>query len=375
LADNQHQYKVARWLLGNSLTDSIIAEGGKISVKRSFKLKWRLWKRGKEFDPNPTRMKRFLRAYQKHVSAVTCPLALISQVQLSGGSLLSQLLDGHPELHVHPHELQIGYPNRYFWPQIDLKKTPGQWFETLFEDMAVHHSRQGFNKMETHQDTAPFIFLPSLQMDIFINYLGSLKKIAIRDVFNAYMTSYFGAWVNNQNVIGEKKFVTGFAPGLANVAANMESYFEIYPEGRLISVIRDPKNWYRIAKGGNLDQSGDIRQVIGEWNESAEAMLRNKERFGEQICIVRFEDLTGRTETLMRCVSKFLDIRFEDILLAPTFNKMPLKSIKVCKPEDHQEMSKAVSRNKDLAQEELKIIDEITGAVYEKVVERAATIS
>ena len=334
-----------------------------------------MWKQGKEFDRNPNRMERFLRAYQKHVSAVTCPLVLISQVQFSGGSFLSQLFDGHPELHVHPHELQIGYPSRYFWPKIELKKTPEQWFETLFEDMAVHYSLQGFNKMETHQDTSPFIFLPSLQMKIFINYLGTKKKNAIRDVFDAYMTSYFGAWVNNQNVIGEKKFVTGFAPGLANAAANMESYFDIYPEGRLISVIRDPRNWYRSAKRGNLDKFGDIRQAIGEWNESAGAMLRNKERYGEQICIIRFEDLYGRTETLMRCVSEFLGIRFEDILLTPTFNKMPLKSIKVCKSEDHKIVSRAFLRNKDLVQEELKIIDEMTRAVYEKVVDRAATIS
>ncbi|MEJ2731377.1 MAG: hypothetical protein P8185_23185, partial [Deltaproteobacteria bacterium] len=106
MANNEHPYKVARWLLGNSATDSIGAEGGNISVKRSFKLKWRMWKRGKEFDRKLTRMKRFLRAYQKHVSAVTCPLALISQAQFSGGSLLSHLFDGHPQLHVHPHELQ-----------------------------------------------------------------------------------------------------------------------------------------------------------------------------------------------------------------------------------------------------------------------------
>jgi hypothetical protein len=366
---------VARWLLGNSITDSIVAEGGKISVKRSFKLKWRMWKQNKEFDRKPTRMEPFLRAYQKHVSAVTCPLVLISQVQSSGGSLLSQLFDGHPQLHVNPHELQIGCANRYFWPQIDLKKTPEQWSETLFEDMAAYDFCHEFKTRERCRDIFLFIFLPCLQKEIFFEYLKSLKKISIRDVFDAYMSSYFGAWVNNQNVIGEKKIVTGFAPVLANVATNMATYFEIYPEGRLISILRDPKNWYLAAKRGNPEKYADTRQAIGEWKESAEAMLRNKERYDGKVSIISFEDLTNRTEALMRYVSEFLDIRFDDILLTPTFNKIPLKSIRGCKPEDHQIMSEAFSSNKDLAQDEFKIIEEMTGAVYEKVLERTTAIS
>jgi hypothetical protein len=38
---------------------------------------------------------------------------LISQIQPSGGTPLSQLADSHPELDAHPHELKIGYPNKY----------------------------------------------------------------------------------------------------------------------------------------------------------------------------------------------------------------------------------------------------------------------
>ena len=49
----------------------------------------------------------------EHTRPVTSPLVLISQVQRSGGTLLSQLFDGHPELHAHPHELKIGYPTKY----------------------------------------------------------------------------------------------------------------------------------------------------------------------------------------------------------------------------------------------------------------------
>src|SRR5437667_1135310 len=61
------------------------------------------------------------------------PLALISQISRSGGTLLSQLFDGHPQCHAHPDELMIGYPRRRHWPQLDLQDSPERWFEMLAE--------------------------------------------------------------------------------------------------------------------------------------------------------------------------------------------------------------------------------------------------
>ena len=48
------------------------------------------------------------------------PLVLISQVQRSGGTLLSQSLDDHPECFAHPNELTWGRPTKYRWPDVDL---------------------------------------------------------------------------------------------------------------------------------------------------------------------------------------------------------------------------------------------------------------
>ena len=63
---------------------------------------------------------------------VTVPLVLISQIQRSGGTLLSQLFDGHPEIHAHPSELMIGYPTKNNWPKLDLNDKPEQWFDILW---------------------------------------------------------------------------------------------------------------------------------------------------------------------------------------------------------------------------------------------------
>jgi hypothetical protein len=108
-------------------------------------------------------LKDLSRTCLKHISPVTEPLALISQIQCSGGSLLSQLFDGHPEIHAHPHELMMGHKKKYIWPPIDLNDRPERWFEILFEKMIIEHTAKGYKKGSSDPETFPFILVPSLQ--------------------------------------------------------------------------------------------------------------------------------------------------------------------------------------------------------------------
>jgi hypothetical protein len=322
---------------------------------------------GKELDGSRTLLAKAYESWLKHIQPISVPLALISQIQRSGGSMLSQLFDGHPQVHAHPHELKFGYPKKYIWPPIDLDDRPDRWFEILFEDIVVRHFRYGYKKMEKYKDTFLFIFLPSLQKKLFLKYLESIDKINLRDVFDAYMTSYFGAWVNNQNRLGDKKFVTAFTPRLAFRETNMASFFKIYPEGRLISVVRDPKNWFPSANRHQLDKYGNITKALDQWNESARSMVRNKKTYGDRVCIITFDDLVQRTESVMRYLADFLKIRFDDILLTPTFNKIPIKPNTSFKLENPGIMISALERYKTLSREELNTIDEMTGDVYSQV--------
>jgi hypothetical protein len=80
----------------------------------------------------------------------------------------------------------------------------------------------------------------------------------------------------------------------------MKSYFDIYPDGILISVIRDPKNWFPSAVRHNVDKHGDIRLALTQWSESAQSMLWNKKIYEDRVCIINFDDLVKRTEAVMR---------------------------------------------------------------------------
>jgi hypothetical protein len=310
-----------------------------------------------------------------HIAPITAPVALISQIQRSGGSLLSQLFDGHPEIHAHPHELKIGYPKKYHWPKIDLNKRPERWFNILFENSVIRHFREGYQKERNADITFPFIFIPALQKRIFLHTLDTIDGLKLRDVFNAYMTSYFYAWLNNHNIEGPKKYVTAFTPRLSMSKENMGSFFEIYPDGRLISIIRDPKNWYPSALRHNQkikkDKYADIHSAMNQWQECTLSTLENKERYGSRVCVIRFEDLVSKTEAVMRHLAKFLDLGFDPILLTPTFNKTPIGANTSFQLEKSTIMDSTLDRHKTLTQDELEIIVTITQKTYNRVAEKA----
>jgi len=320
-----------------------------------------------EFRQSTFHLEPLYQGCLEHIHPVTCPLVLISQVQRSGGTLLSQLFDGHPELHAHPHELKIGYPTKYTWPKIDLSDNPNRWLETLFESSVLSHFKKGYKKEKKRDDAFLFLFLPSVQRAIFLDYLGSIDSLRLRDVFDGYMTSYFGAWLNNQNSYGHKRFITAFTARLSMSKDNMESFFEIYPDGRLISIVRDPKNWYPSAIRHKPRVCRDIQEGVDLWKKSAQAMLRNKDRYGDRVCILTFEDLISKTESVMRYLAEFLEIRFEDILLEPTFNRYPIRANTSFEAEKDGIIDSTLNRYKTLTKEELEFIESTSKEIHERV--------
>jgi hypothetical protein len=362
---------ISRKTLGRNAVDAMIARDGKITLKRFRKQRRRLNILKKEFERRKSHLETLHRSCADHIQTVNSPIALISQIQRSGGSLLSQLFDGHSQLHAHPHELKIGYPNKYTWPQINLDDRPKRWFETLFESNVINHFKVGYKKQKNMEETFLFLFIPSVQRELFLNYLNSMQEILQRDVFDAYMTSYFGAWLNNQNISGQKKFITAFTARLAMEKENMEAFFNIYPGGRLISIIRDPRNWYPSAAKHKPSVYGDIHKSLNLWQTSARAMLRNKERYSDRVCILTFEDLVGKTESVVRYLAKFLEIKFDDILLIPTFNKFPIKANTSFKARRHGIINSTLNRYKSLSKEELDIVDHMTKELHDQVLSRA----
>ncbi len=256
------------------------------------------------------------------------PLVLISQIQRSGGTLLSQFLDGHPECHADPYEIKIGHPKKHRWPSLDLSR-PDAWFELLFDDSLLErvHPTERTKRPGAGRSVFPFVWSAQLQKAIFDACVAERRPGSEREVLDCYFTSYFNAWLDNHNLYtGPKRVVTGFTPRLAMEAGNVERFFAAYPDGALISIVRDPCAWYASASRHFPERWGEVDAALGWWRRSTEATLSARERFGERVVVLTYERLVLETEAVMGELAERVGISMLPSLLVPTFNGLPIRA-------------------------------------------------
>jgi hypothetical protein len=310
----------------------------------------------------------------EHTVPVDQPLVLVSQIQRSGGTLLSRLFDGHPECHAHPQELKIGHPKKRHWPPIDLGR-PESWFDVLHEKQVVKFSRRGtwaWNSGSTEDERAPFLFSLQLQRAIFEAYTDGREVRSERDVLDCYFTSYFNAWLDNHNLYtGPKKIVTGFVPRLTMDLANVECFFEAYPDGALISIIRDPRGWYASART-HRPAYEDVENALRFWARSARAALKAHEQRPQRVVVALYEELVGNTEATMHRIANRVGIAMSPTLLAPTFNGRPIRANSSTGADGRGVLpERAYAWREDLDRATVDRIDEFAGDLYRSACEVA----
>jgi hypothetical protein len=305
----------------------------------------------------------------EHVVEVREPWVLVSQIQRSGGTLLSQLFDGHPECHADPYEVKVGHPRKYDWPPLDLDR-PETWFEILHDPMVGERLRPTARTKNPSggRSIFPFLFLPRLQKAIFEACVAGRRVAGERDVLDCYFTSYFNAWLDNQNLYtGPKRVVTGFTPRLGMELANVERFFAAYPDGLLISIVRDPRAWYLSAARHWPRQYADVEVALGLWRRSAEAAVAARERFGERVVVLTYERLVLETEAVMREVAARVGISMLPVLLEPTFNGRPIRANSSDAVERFGILRERVDAYRDaLDADTVDRIEELAGDLYER---------
>lgn len=312
-----------------------------------------------------THLEEILQISLQHIAPVTAPLALVSQISYSGGSLLSSLFDGHTNLHAYPHEFAINALNKNFWPQIDILGNSEKSLPKILQAGDFVNFQNVLDQGKEDQPRFSFMHLPVLQKEIFKKYLDSGESLTMRLVFDAYMTACFGAWLNYQNHRIDKKFVTAYGPGLTMDNGVIDNFFEIYPDGKLISIVRNPEHWFVSASRLEPERYGDIESALNHWKESVQAAIQSRQKFGDRVCLVNFEDIVTQTESVMRYLSEFLKIPYEDVLLQRTFNGLDLQSQTGQKTRDDNAPNNHVIESEKLDGEQLRLIREITGADYQ----------
>jgi hypothetical protein len=310
-------------------------------------------------------LKALFQTCLKHISPITTPPVLMSQIPHSGGSLLNNFFDGHHEIHAYPNALMNSIPAKILWTEIKPKDDPQPWID-FFLDYLGDQSRPSIFKMDTDQKVAiPIVFLPLLQKQIFIRYLNTIKLIKLRDVFDAYMTSCFGAWLNYQNHGLHKKFVTGLAPGVVTMKKNMEVFFNNFPNGRFICLVANPQNWYESVLQAEPGRYTDVKRSMMCWKESLHTARWSKDHFPDRTCLIKIEDLVNNTEAVMRYLADFLGLQYDPILLKPTFNGYPISADSRSESGKVKPVKRLSREAPALSDTQSKIITEITEHDYQ----------
>jgi hypothetical protein len=265
---------------------------------------------------------RLFRTRRESMVPVAEPMVLISQIQRSGGHLLSALLDGHPQLHCHPGEIQVGHPGKSEWPRLDLGASVDDWLEILREPWLPDSFQRGYRKRYAKQ-LIPFTIVPSFIESLFRLVVSSDPPDTQRAILDRYFTAFFNAWLDCQGLWElPKRWLAGFCPRLA-WGESRGRWWADYPDGRLVAMVRDPRGWYASARP-HKERYLDLDAALKEWRQGMNEIADAKGESPDQVFVLTYEQLVAEPEAVMRALAAWLGIDWTDSLLNPTFNRCPI---------------------------------------------------
>lgn len=281
-------------------------------------------------------------------------------------------------IHAHPGELKIGvlHPKKYHWPKLNLAASPQEWFDQLKSNKVLRYVHEGYYKSsKSKTDRLPFVYSQELQEAIFLRQIANQPVKTQRDVLNSYLTSYFNAWIDYQGLYRDPasvKYWSALAPRLTFKKEHCAGLFEDYPEGFLISIIRNPRSWFASARRHEAQAYGDVKVSTDLWIESTMAALRNLNDYPGHVLLLHFDDIIQNTEVTMRKVCAAAGLTYEPSLVSPSFNGLPLRPNTSFPGQEAKAgtiIKDTVHRSSDLTEEESAYIDEKTGDLFTKAME------
>ena len=339
------------------------------SMRRRVEQSWRRWK---------TRPNRLIRTHRlQNIRFIDKPLLFVSELQRSGGTLTGRLLDGHPQLYAHPHELWIGRPDKSQWPALDLSRSPREWFFSLREDRVLFQASTGLLTKKTPQHM-PFMFSQDLQKEIFLKVVDEKQPKTQRQVLDCYVTSYFNAWLDYQGLNrnpADIKFWSVFTARLASHSDQCSRFFADYPDCYLLTIIRNPLSWFASARRHWPAQYGEIGDAVGLWKKSVEAYIANAENHPGRVFLLDFDTLITRTAATMKSVCERIGLDFDDSLTRPSFNGLPIgANSSFDTRESGKVLAEVTGRGSELNSDETGFIEKETGELYRKAKNFIATV-
>lgn len=267
---------------------------------------------------------------------VRSPLVLISQIARSGGTFLNQLFDHHPQVWTHPPELKIGHPKKWNWPDLTDIRQPDKAFAILRERSFTRPATVGayYNSRKT---PLPMVLDKDRQWRVFKDLASRYPADGTRGWLDIYFTAFFESWLDHQRRYISPKFIVAFASYLALSADGMRHFHAAYPDGWLVSVIREPSAWYASIKAASTNKrwkrydnypegirpNAGFADAEASYLTNIQAIYRNAALFGERFILIDYNELVSNREQVMRYLAERLSLDWSPDLGRQTFNGIP----------------------------------------------------
>ena len=238
------------------------------------------------------------------------PILISGQIQRSGGTLFSQLFDGHPQVLAHPSEVVI-LKNIYLGSQSTFNKNI-----RLMEKL----SKNGYSKANIDGRRHAFHFDARHFYQSYTNRKFSNKSQAVE----YYFDHFFRYWLNCNNAnldAQKKKLITGFAPRMGgdHLDALLLDISRLY----FVHLYRHPGSWWASSRLHN-PMYEDISTIDVHWGTSQRKALATKQKYPGRTFIISFESLVIDTEKIMTGFCEIFELKYDPILVIPTFNMQPI---------------------------------------------------
>jgi len=218
----------------------------------------------------------------------------------SGTTLLTSLLDGHPDLLVFPVEARL-------FRTLENSE-PENWLDYTLEWSGVRK----LVDLSTYPDdvAAPFRDVDQERFRAVVSARWEASRRTPRDLLESCVTSYAE--------------IEGLATDRPWVEKSPEQEYalprlaEWWPGLRVIYIVRDPRSAFAAFRAKRRKRGDDLllERFVARWSRSVRCAERHAA--DNPTHVVRFEDLTGDPRPTLAAVCEFLGIAWTDTLLEPT---------------------------------------------------------
>ena len=239
------------------------------------------------------------------------PFILLTGHRKGGTTMFHSLFDSHESVCTYPVDLTVLYA---YSPHFIKENDQREILINRLEKVVIDPLQAKLKLHDLDTDIEQFRKIFRSKIDA-IDDLKNLKAIILA------MTSTWSelnGFDTSQPMVLKETSVDIYA----------DSLFSWFPDMRIVQIVRDPRDNYAALKAGvskyyskmGENELTTLASLINRASIDMKMALTNPLIFGdERYKTIRFEDVVGNTEKVMRDVSAFLKIPFHESLLAPTF--------------------------------------------------------